>query len=155
MKTIITVTFLFFSFLGFSQTTREEVVERNVNGFKKVVNTYSGTGNSEKLIKKTTYEDGNYLFTNTCCNNQISGMSLKPIKIRYYGSYKEEITYITNMDNKSAGEKRVCLSYGGIKEETFDGSGNLIKTWKITEEPTMLKTYQGVHYGNRVYTLIP
>ena len=58
MKTIITFTFLLFTLSVFSQTTREEVVERTDLGQKIKVNTYTGTGNSEKLVKRTTYESG-------------------------------------------------------------------------------------------------
>jgi hypothetical protein len=81
MKTIITFTFLLFSFLGFSQTTREEVVERSKCGQKLVVNTYTGTGNSEKLMKRTSYSGSD------------CAISLKPNKIEFFGSFKNEYTY--------------------------------------------------------------
>ena len=105
MKTIITFTFLLFSFLGFSQTTREEVVERNKYGQKLVVNTYTGTGNSEKLVKQTTYvEVGTY------------GVTLKPRKIEYFGGFKLEETSL----------------WGVIKSENYGLNGVLEKTWKTT-----------------------
>ena len=40
---------------AYTQTTREEVVERYEDGTKKKVITYSGVGNAEKLIKVTEY----------------------------------------------------------------------------------------------------
>jgi|688.fasta_scaffold171448_2 hypothetical protein len=55
MKTILLSSFLFFSFLSFSQT-REEIISRHENGMKKTVLTYSGTGNTEKIVKVTEYK---------------------------------------------------------------------------------------------------
>ncbi len=40
---------------SYTQTTREEVVERFDNGSKKKVITYSGVGNAEKILKVTYY----------------------------------------------------------------------------------------------------
>ena len=54
MKTILLSSFLLFSFLSFSQT-REEIISRHENGMKKTVITYSGTGNTEKIVKVTEY----------------------------------------------------------------------------------------------------
>ena len=105
MKTIITFTFLLFSFLGFSQTTREEVVKRNDYGHKVIVNTYSGTGNSEKLVKRTTY------------NNYEKSISLKPYSIEYFGGYKSSGT----------------SDWGVIKIDKYDGNGVLVSTWKTSD----------------------
>ena len=50
---------------GYTQTTREEVVERFEDGSKKKVITYSGVGNAEKIIKVSHYlnfgSDGCYV----------------------------------------------------------------------------------------------
>lgn len=103
MKTIITFTFLLFSYLGFSQTTREEVVERNKYGQKLVVNTYTGTGNSEKLVRRTFYQEFNDV-----------GITLKPRKIEYFGGFKySEASW-----------------WGVIKREDYDLNGVLDETWK-------------------------
>ena len=56
MKSILLSSFLFFSFLSFSQI-REEIISRHENGMKKKVITYSGTGNTEKIVKVTEYEN--------------------------------------------------------------------------------------------------
>lgn len=109
MKTIITFTFLLFSFFCFSQTTREEVVERNKYGQKLAVNTYTGTGNSEKLVKRITY------FDMAPSTGQI--ISLKPWRIEYFGGYKEP--------NGIPGTR-----WGVIKEERFNHEGVLESTWK-------------------------
>ena len=119
MKTIITITFLLFSFLGFSQTSREEVVERDKNGQKLIVNTYTGTGNSEKLTKKTKYSS----YWATC---------VKPTSIEYYGSYKWEM--------KNTGEV-IGIFWGVVKTEEFDQSGVLVKTWKKTDDNSINHTY--------------
>ena len=104
MKTIITFTFLLFSYLGFSQTTREEVVKRGEDGQKLIVNTYSGTGNSEKLVKRTYYTGFS------------SSISLKPVRIEYYGGYKESIYSM----------------WGIVKKEHYDFNGVLESTWKTS-----------------------
>jgi hypothetical protein len=109
MKTIITFTFLLFSYLGFSQTTREEVVERNKDGQKLVVNTYTGTGNGEKLIKRTFYGNGDK-----------RDILQQPKSIEYYGNYKYE-TII-----ESTGRKITENRYGCVKTKYFDGVGNLV-----------------------------
>ena len=106
MKTIITFTFLLFSYLGFSQTTREEVVKRGEDGQKLIVNTYSGTGNSEKLVKRTYYTGFS------------SSISLKPIRIEYYGGYKDDIQ----------------SRWGIVKIEYYNFSGVLESTWKTSNE---------------------
>jgi hypothetical protein len=108
MKTIITFTFLLFSYLGFSQTTREEVVKRNDYGQKVIVNTYSGTGNSEKLVKRTTYGE----------QSSYSGITLKPMKIEYFGGLK----YIGGN------------WWGVIKYEDYYSNGVLRYTWKTSDE---------------------
>ena len=118
MKTIITFTFLLFSFLGFSQTTREEVVKRNDYGQRAIVNTYSGTGNSEKLIKKTYYD-----------SFQIN-IGMKPIQIEYFGTFRRVY---------SSGRSEVL--WGPIKREIFDGEGKLTSTWKITDDNNSQYTY--------------
>lgn len=56
MKSILLSSFLFFSFLSFSQI-REEILSRHENGMKRTVITYSGTGNTEKIVKVTEYEN--------------------------------------------------------------------------------------------------
>jgi len=112
MKTIITFTFLLFSFLGFSQTTREEVVERNKYGQKLAVNTYTGTGNSEKLVKRTTYHD--------FASSTGMSISVKPWRIQYFGAYKESVS------------TTVYNTWGVIKEEIFSYDGVLESTWKTT-----------------------
>jgi hypothetical protein len=135
MKTIITLTFLLFSYLGFSQTTREEVVERNKYGQKLSVITYSGTGNSEKIVKITRYKDNNnglsYYSSELC-----SPISLKPIVVEYYGKYIEEITHL--QDDATRGWKKGEIiefhSYGIIKRESYNSDGVLKETWKIEEK---------------------
>jgi hypothetical protein len=119
MKTIITFTFLLFSFLGFSQTTREEVVKRNDYGQRTIVNTYSGTGNSEKLIKKTYYD-----------SFQVN-VGMKPNQIENFGTFRRVYT--------STGRSEVL--WGPIKWEKFDGEGKLISTWKITDDNSSQYTY--------------
>ena len=123
MKTIITFAFLLFSFLGFSQTTREEVVERNKIGQKIQVNTYSGTGNNEKLTKTTIYKDFGlpigFPFS----------ITTKPISISYFGDFK----WVTK-----DGE---CLGRGVIKSEVYNATGELKTTWKITDDNSSYITY--------------
>ena len=58
---------------AYTQTTREEVVERYSNGSKKKVITYSGVGNSEKIIIVTHYGALPYCLLN-------------PMKIETYGN---------------------------------------------------------------------
>ena len=125
MKTIITFTFLLFTFLGFSQTTREEVVARTEDGHKLIVYTYSGTGNSEKLLKKTTYD------------YDISEESLnpKPVRIDYYGNYKRLFVQIGVTQ----------IFYGIIKTEKYDSQGVLVSTKIKTDKSD----------NNTQYTLIP
>jgi hypothetical protein len=120
MKTIITLTFFLFSFLGFSQTTREEVVQRDKFGQKSVVNTYTGTGNSEKLIKRTYYDVWEFS----------KSISIKPIQIDYFGNYK--IVF-------SDGEVRML--WGAIKIEEYNTQGVLVSTWKISEKNDSQSTY--------------
>ena len=118
MKTIITFTFLLFTLLGFSQTTREEVVERNDCGQKIKVYTYTGTGNSEKLIKKTFYSSGTI------------NIGLKPWIIENFGTFRRV---------HSSGGSEVL--WGPIKREIFDGEGKLTSTWKITDDNSSQYTY--------------
>jgi len=122
MKTIITFTFLLFSFLGFSQTTREEVVDRTKCGQKLVVNTYTGTGNSEKLIKRTSYSGSE-------CN-----ISLKPTTIDFFGSFKNEFTY-------SNGVIDIEFDFGVIKRESYSVEGKLTSTWVISDSNSTLRKY--------------
>ena len=117
MKTIITFTFLLLSFLGFSQTTREEVVERNKCGQKIIVNTYTGTGNSEKLTKRTSYGGSD-------CN-----ILLKPNKIEFFGSYKYEYT-------RGNGIIDIEFVWGVIKRENYSNEGKLISTWVYSDDNT-------------------
>ena len=157
MKTIITFTFLLFSFLGFSQTTREEVVERNKEGQKRIVNTYSGTGNGEKLIKRTFYQDEN---GNSKLHRSRIGspISLKPIFIDYYGKYKEILTYkVVSMDHiktYKVGDSYEYQSYGIVKTETFYGDGTLKETWKIEDEK-VIDGFNGYGVVDIHYVLIP
>jgi hypothetical protein len=157
MKTIITLTFLLFSFLGFSQTTREEVVKRTEGGHKLIVNTYSGTGNSERLIKKTFYKEDNSI--QGYGNSSFLSVSLKPISIRYYGSFKEEITYLSNTSYHEKGYVETSLCFGEIKIESFNKVGNLVQTWKITDYSSELTSAFELDgkspYAKRVYTLVP
>ena len=61
---------------GYTQTTREEVVERFEDGTKKKVITYSGVGNAEKIIKATTYDNlGDW-----------NGCYVIPYKVETYGN---------------------------------------------------------------------
>jgi len=134
MKTIITFTFLLFSLCGFSQTTREEVITRNKEGQKLIVLTYSGTGNGEKLIKKTEYYDDNG--TRELHRSYVGyPVSLKPASIEYYGKYKEIVTYTSVMESSSykVGDSYEYLSYGRVKKEIFYGDGTLKETWKIED----------------------
>ena len=57
MKTFFLLFVLCLTTYGYTQTTREEVVERFEDGSKKKVITYSGVGNAEKIIKATTYDN--------------------------------------------------------------------------------------------------
>ena len=120
MKTIITFTLLLFTLSVFSQTTREEVVERNKIGHKIEVNTYTGTGNGERLIKKTLYSNYEYE----------AGVSAQPTKIVYYGKYKEETS--------RTGTMTTHLIWGKIKVEDFDENGILTNTWKISDKKSDL-----------------
>ena len=56
MKSLLLSTFLLLSLVSFSQT-RDEIISRHENGMKKVVITYSGIGNTEKVIKISEYSD--------------------------------------------------------------------------------------------------
>ncbi len=57
MKSLLLSTFLLLSLVSFSQT-RDEIISRHESGMKKVVITYSGIGNTEKVIKISEYSDG-------------------------------------------------------------------------------------------------
>jgi hypothetical protein len=136
MKTIFTITLLFFTLLGFSQTTREEVVKRTEDGLKLEVNTYSGSGNGEKLIKKCIYEE-------RPDRRDADNISAKPVNIVYYGNYKREET--------SGGETKNILCYGAIKWEKYDNEGKLLYTENITK-------YDGKVYGYELtlkFTILP
>ena len=145
MKTIITITFLLFSFLGFSQTTREEVVERNKYGQKLVVNTYTGTGNSEKLVKRTFYNDNNYGDGNNT-SELCSPISLKPTVVQYYGKYIEESTFLKDYLEYKQGEIHEYHSYGLIKRESYDVNGVLKETWKIEDLKNGFGGYISIKY---------
>ena len=58
MKSLLLSTFLLLSLVSFSQT-RDEIISRYENGMKKVVITYSGIGNAEKIVKTTEYLEDN------------------------------------------------------------------------------------------------
>ena len=133
MKTIITLTFLLISYLGFSQTTREEVVERNKYGQKLLVITYSGTGNSEKIVKITRYNDNN-LHYSAFASELCSPISLKPIEVEYYGKYIEESTYQQDAFGFKTGDIYEFHSYGVIKRESYYTNGVLKETWKIEDD---------------------
>ncbi len=149
MKTIITLTFLLFSYLGFSQTTREEVVERNKYGQKLKVITYSGTGNSEKIVKITRYKDEN-LYRAALASELCSPISLKPIVVEYYGKYIEESTYLHDLGEHKTGEMYEFHSYGIIKRESYYSNGELKETWKIEDEKN-----NGTYEVSVKYKLIP
>jgi hypothetical protein len=125
MKTIITFTFFLITLSVFSQTTREEVVSRTAGGLKLEVLTYSGTGNNEKLIKRTFYGKT----PDTYRKDGVNNITSKPTDIIYYGNYKVEW-----VNKNSIGEPVKALCYGVIKMEKFDNNGKLESTWKITEE---------------------
>ena len=145
MKTIITFTFLLFSYLGFSQTTREEVVQRNKLGQKLVVNTYTGTGNSEKLVKRTSYGFGEYVGTNQDgIGSDDFHTSIKPIEIETFGSYKYEF------GNKKGEYNITELRWGVIKRQMFNREGKLISTWVITDD----SQEDGYNFSSK-YTILP
>lgn len=75
MKTFFLLFAFCLSTYAYTQTTREEVVERFVDGSKKKVITYSGVGNAEKILKVTYYD--NWLET---------GHYVSPYYIQTYGS---------------------------------------------------------------------
>jgi hypothetical protein len=56
MKSLLLSTFLLLSLVSFSQT-RDEIISRHENGMKKVVITYSGIGNAEKIVKVSEYKE--------------------------------------------------------------------------------------------------
>ena len=146
MKTLITFTFLLFTLLGFSQTTREEVVKRTDGGLKLEVLTYSGTGNSEKLVKITKYTEKPDMYS----KDRINNISSKPRYIEYYGNYRVE--FVNKFVN---GDPVTSLCYGQIKWETFDGSGKLKDSWKISDyngEVDMSKLYS-FNENMSMYTL--
>ena len=58
MKSLLLSTFLLLSLVSFSQT-RDEIISRYENGMKKVVITYSGIWNAEKIVKTTEYLENN------------------------------------------------------------------------------------------------
>ena len=58
MKSLLLSTFLLLSLVSFSQT-RDEIISRYENGMKKVVITYSGIGNAEKIVKVSEYLENN------------------------------------------------------------------------------------------------
>lgn len=149
MKTIITFTFLLITLSVFSQTTREEVVKRNADGQKLIVNTYTGTGNSEKLIKKTYYQDNNNCAYVSNTMIQESPVSLKPILIEYFGKYKETLHILQDFLSYKTGDVYVYSSYGVIQKEEYYVNGNLSKTWKIEDSDVEHSQYR------IKYTLIP
>lgn len=134
MKSIITFTFLLFSYLGFSQATREEVVQRNYYGQKLVVNTYTGTGNSEKLVKRTYYGEVELMTANEDgirhwkTFGQHVDIPIKPIKIETFGSFKVEYA------NYKGEYYLTELSWGLIKTQRFDREGKFLFTWEITDK---------------------
>ena len=58
MKSLLLSTFLLLSLVSFSQT-RDEIISRYEDGMKKIVITYSGIGNAEKIVKTTEYLSDN------------------------------------------------------------------------------------------------
>lgn len=54
MKSLLLSTFLLLSLVSFSQT-RDEIISRHEDGMKKIVITYSGIGNAEKIVKISEY----------------------------------------------------------------------------------------------------
>lgn len=99
--------FLLFAFClttyAYTQTTREEVVERYGNGSKKKVITYSGVGNSEKIIKVTHYGSLNSCFLNPhkieTYGNKVSGdyVFWEVVKTQYFkaGGASEDKTVLS------------------------------------------------------------
>jgi hypothetical protein len=97
MKLILFSLFLALSASSFGQI-REEITERFEDGSKKTVITFSGLGNTEKIVKKSFYSF-NYLspwkVETYGSKPGPSGTSLwKEVKIEYYksgGASKDEI----------------------------------------------------------------
>ena len=59
MKIFLLLFAFFLTTYAYTQTNREEVVERFEDGSKKKVITYSGVGNAEKILKITEYYSDN------------------------------------------------------------------------------------------------
>lgn len=115
MKTLIFFGMIFLTFTSFGQTTREEIVKRTENGLKLQVNTYSGTGNAEKLIK-IIYYDGSY---------QSTDISNSPIRIEYFGAYNRVCQF---------GESKYDENlYGCVKREDFDSKGKIESTHNLQD----------------------
>ena len=115
MKAFVFSLIFFLTFTSFGQTTREEIVKRTENGLKLQVNTYSGTGNAEKLIKITYYE-GSY---------QSTHISNSPIRIEYFGAYNRVCQY---------GESKYDENlYGCVKQEIFDSTGKIVSTYNLQD----------------------
>ena len=143
MKTIFTITFLFFTLIGFSQTTREEVVKRTEGGLKLEVITYSGSGNSEKIIKKCFYQERPDYYRPDGVNN----VSTKPHQIAYYGNYKVEWT-------SPEGKTRTALCYGIIKSENFDLEGKIESTTKITDNNGEVNCEEALKLANNFSSMM-
>jgi hypothetical protein len=73
MKSFLLSFFLLLSLSSFSQT-RDEIISRHENGMKKIVITYSGIGNAEKIVKVSEY----------------IAYYLVPYKVETYGSKIED-----------------------------------------------------------------
>ena len=95
MKSLLLSTFLLLSLVSFSQT-RDEIISRHESGMKKVVITYSGIGNTEKIVKTTEYVENN----------------LSPYRVLTYGSKID--SYGTNL---WAIVKRKYFKNGGSSED--------------------------------------
>ena len=96
MKSLLLSTFLLLSLVSFSQT-RDEIISRHESGMKKVVITYSGIGNAEKIVKVSEYLEG----------------YLVPYVVESYGSK-------INSDGISTWEKvkRQLFKNGGVMEDS-------------------------------------
>jgi hypothetical protein len=115
MKAFVFTLMFFLTFTSFGQTTREEIVKRTENGLKLQVNTYSGTGNAEKLIKITYYE-GSY---------QSTHISNSPILIEYFGAYNRVCQWGEDKFDENL--------YGCVKREEFDSKGKIEGTYYLQD----------------------
>jgi|694.fasta_scaffold149817_2 hypothetical protein len=86
MKSLLLSTFLLLSLVSFSQT-RDEIISRYEDGMKKIVITYSGIGNAEKIVKISEYGVGFLLPHNVVTY----GSKINSNGISTWGKVKKEI----------------------------------------------------------------